>query len=132
MSKSKIASSAETMLPRFSASLYVGSTTVTWRVATAGLGFGYARADSNAAAFAAAGACSGSGRPGCAGQVPVDLVDAGLTSGRSTSYWLEVAGVYPTATVLVVSLPRTRTSPRAGRGRCRSCVLSSSVFSDPR
>lgn len=59
---------------------------------TAALGVGYARADSNAGAFAAAGACSGSGRTGCAGQVPVDLVDAGLISGRSTSYWLEVAG----------------------------------------
>ena len=59
---------------------------------TAGLSVGYARADSNAAAFAAAGACAGSGRTGCAGQVPVDLVDAGLISGRSTSYWLEVAG----------------------------------------
>ena len=59
---------------------------------TAALGVGYARADSNAAAFAAAGACSGSGRSGCAGQIPVALEDAGLVSGRSTSYWLEVAG----------------------------------------
>jgi hypothetical protein len=59
---------------------------------TAGLGVGYARADANAVAFAAAGACSGPGHAACSGQVPVDVVDAGLISGRSTSYWLEVAG----------------------------------------
>lgn len=59
---------------------------------TATLAVGYAKADSNAAAFAAATACPGAGSTGCAGQVPVDLVDAGLVSGKSTSYWLEVAG----------------------------------------
>lgn len=59
---------------------------------TAGLGYGYAEADSNADAFAAASACSGSGRTACAGQVPVGLVDAGLVSGKSTTYWLEVVG----------------------------------------
>lgn len=56
------------------------------------LSIGYAKADSNAAAFAAAAACSGSGRSGCTGQVPVALVDAGITSGKSASHWLEVVG----------------------------------------
>jgi hypothetical protein len=56
------------------------------------LGFGYAHAESRANAYAAAGPCQGSQQNGCILNSPVDLIDAGETSGKSTSYWFDVAG----------------------------------------
>jgi hypothetical protein len=56
------------------------------------LGFEYAHADSRANAYAAAGPCQGSQQSGCILDSPVVLLDAGERSGRSTSYWFEVAG----------------------------------------
>jgi hypothetical protein len=64
---------------------------------TAGLAVGYARAESKADAFTAAAACTAAGRADCAQRVqeqPVGLVDAGVTSGKSAVYWLEVSGVF--------------------------------------
>jgi hypothetical protein len=64
---------------------------------TAGLAVGYARAESRADAFTAAVACTATGRANCAQRVqeqPVGLVDAGVKSGKSSLYWLEVTGVF--------------------------------------
>jgi hypothetical protein len=56
------------------------------------LGFGYAHAETRANAYAAAGPCHGSQQTGCILNGPVDLIDAGEKSGKSTTYWFEVAG----------------------------------------
>lgn len=64
---------------------------------TAGLAVGYARAESKADSFTAAAACTAADRANCAQRVqeqPVALVDAGVTSGKSSVYWLEVSGVF--------------------------------------
>ena len=61
---------------------------------TIGLAVGYARSDSRADSFAAASACTAGGG-NCAQRVqelPVQVVDAGVKSGKSSTYWLEVAG----------------------------------------
>ena len=60
-----------------------------------GLAVGYARAESRADSFAAAQACTAAGGKGCARQVQeqsIQLVNAGETSGRSSTYWLEITG----------------------------------------
>jgi len=62
---------------------------------TIGLAVGYASAESRADSFAAAEACTAAGGKDCAQQVQeqqVQLVDAGETSGRSSTYWLEITG----------------------------------------
>ena len=59
------------------------------------LAVGYTRAESTADSFAAAEACTASGGKGCAQQVQersIQLINAGETSGRSTTYWLEITG----------------------------------------
>lgn len=61
-------------------------------VGTVLLGIQYAHAEANATAYGVASSCSGSGRAGCAEPAQVNVLDAGETSGDSTTYWLDVVG----------------------------------------
>lgn len=56
------------------------------------LGIQYAHAEANATAYGIASSCSGSGGAGCAEPAQVDVLDAGETNGKSTTYWLDVTG----------------------------------------